>query len=195
MPWRLWQLSIRDEAKTVQDILASQLGLRPDFDEKSRSFLFKRADQRLCPEALLAEIETEAMTAATLCCSPLIHEPGLLSFAKEAMPAYAQRMQTIAPDKRLWRFEELAATEHQGFGDFLMAPLIPALFSDPHLMATARCFLKHELEVSAAAKALYLHRNSLLYRLERIQAQTGFQLRRFTHAYHFHYLEQIFSAS
>ncbi|MCL2434217.1 MAG: helix-turn-helix domain-containing protein, partial [Clostridia bacterium] len=49
---------------------------------------------------------------------------------------------------------------------------------DNELLRTAECFVAHDLSVPKTAAALFCHRNTLLYRLERITALTGLDLRR-----------------
>ena len=43
-------------------------------------------------------------------------------------------------------------------------------------------FFDHNLNITDTAKALFLHRNTLIYRLEKIKEQTGFDVRRFDDA-------------
>lgn len=43
-------------------------------------------------------------------------------------------------------------------------------------------FFKYDLNVSATAKALYMHRNSLIYRLDMLSYTMGLNIQRFTHA-------------
>jgi len=73
-------------------------------------------------------------------------------------------------------FDELAAAS----GD--AAELVPAatraVLSDPPLRAALDAFIAADLNVATAAKALYLHPNSLRYRLWRITKCTGRDLRK-----------------
>ncbi|MBR0398995.1 MAG: helix-turn-helix domain-containing protein [Eubacterium sp.] len=43
-------------------------------------------------------------------------------------------------------------------------------------------FFNHNLNITDTSKSLYLHRNTLIYRLEKIREQTGFDIRRFDDA-------------
>lgn len=52
-------------------------------------------------------------------------------------------------------------------------PEDPKGFLDETLSGTLRCFLQNDLNVSKTAKALFLHRNTLLYRLQKVQDITG----------------------
>ncbi|MDB5085684.1 MAG: hypothetical protein JWN30_2570, partial [Bacilli bacterium] len=52
----------------------------------------------------------------------------------------------------------------------------------PELKETAWAFMKNDLNITETARSLYLHRNSLMYRLDRILEITGLDLRRFEDA-------------
>lgn len=51
--------------------------------------------------------------------------------------------------------------------------------SDPELGKTIEELFKNNLNLTDTAAKLYIHRNTLLYRLEKIQRYTGFDLKRF----------------
>lgn len=50
------------------------------------------------------------------------------------------------------------------------------------ILQTALCFLNNNLNIAETARQLHIHRNTLLYRLEQIQNETGMDIRRFEHA-------------
>ena len=53
---------------------------------------------------------------------------------------------------------------------------------DDTQMKTVRAFFENNLNVSKTAESLYVHRNTLVYRLEKIRKMTGLDLREFDHA-------------
>lgn len=55
------------------------------------------------------------------------------------------------------------------------------LFND-EMVHTIEVFFENNLNLSEAARRLYIHRNTLVYRLEKVQRLTGFDLRRFDDA-------------
>ena len=59
---------------------------------------------------------------------------------------------------------------------------IKLLFSDEELLNTADIFLKNNLNISKASKQSYMHRNTLLYRLDKIKKLTGLNLKTFEDA-------------
>ena len=53
---------------------------------------------------------------------------------------------------------------------------------DPELMATVNRFFLNNLNIAETARQLHMHRNTLIYRLEQIEKQTGLDLRLFDDA-------------
>ncbi|NBI07825.1 PucR family transcriptional regulator [Senegalia massiliensis] len=53
---------------------------------------------------------------------------------------------------------------------------------------TAEVFLNLSLNISESARKLYVHRNTLIYRLEKIKKHTGLDLRNFEHALKFKFI-------
>lgn len=60
--------------------------------------------------------------------------------------------------------------------------LFKDIIEDDQLVNLINTFFENDLNVSQTAKQLYLHRNSLLNRLENIYSQTGFNIQKFSHA-------------
>lgn len=57
-----------------------------------------------------------------------------------------------------------------------------SVFSDPEMLNTAEEFLENSLTMSETSRKLYLHRNTLMYRLDKIERSTGLNIRRFSDA-------------
>lgn len=60
--------------------------------------------------------------------------------------------------------------------------LFKHIIADDQLVNLISTFFDNDLNVSQTAKNLYMHRNSLLNRLENIYTQTGFNIQKFSHA-------------
>ncbi|SKA95358.1 PucR C-terminal helix-turn-helix domain-containing protein [Caloramator quimbayensis] len=63
---------------------------------------------------------------------------------------------------------------------------------DRELINTAEEFLKCDLNISEAARRLYIHRNTLLYRIEKIKSFTGLDIKSFEEAMVFKLLLTIY---
>ena len=65
---------------------------------------------------------------------------------------------------------------------------IRKVLTDPEDRRTAEIFLKCNLNINAASKELFMHRNTLIYRLDKIKEHTGLDLKKFCDAFIFHVL-------
>jgi sugar diacid utilization regulator len=63
--------------------------------------------------------------------------------------------------------------------DILTHSIVEAFSEDKELMATIRTYLENNSNVSLAAKKLYVHRNTLQYRLDKFMERTGVNLKDF----------------
>ncbi len=72
-------------------------------------------------------------------------------------------------------------------GALLFSPSAERVMND-EMLDTARHFLENDLNVADTARQLYIHRNTLLYRLEKLEKATGLDLRRFDDAMTFRLL-------
>ena len=59
---------------------------------------------------------------------------------------------------------------------------IPAVLEDEEAMSTIGKFFENNLNISETARQLYVHRNTLVYRLERIEKEIGLDIRKFDDA-------------
>ena len=59
---------------------------------------------------------------------------------------------------------------------------IPEILEDEESMSTINKFFENNLNISETARQLYVHRNTLVYRLERIEKGIGLDIRRFDDA-------------
>jgi len=55
-------------------------------------------------------------------------------------------------------------------------------FADSELLATVEAFFKNNLNITKASKAASLHRNTFIYRLEKIEKMIGLDIRNFEDA-------------
>ncbi len=66
--------------------------------------------------------------------------------------------------------------------DMLMDASAKEIFDDPEMVTTADEFLENSLNMSETSRKLYLHRNTLAYRLDKIEKATGLNIRKFSDA-------------
>ncbi len=66
--------------------------------------------------------------------------------------------------------------------DTLMDEGAKEIFNDLEMVTTAEEFLENSLNMSQTSRKLYLHRNTLAYRLDKIEKATGLNIRKFSDA-------------
>ncbi len=66
------------------------------------------------------------------------------------------------------------------------------VFGNQDLMNTAEEFLENSLNASLTAKKLFMHRNTLAYRLDKIEKGTGLDIRKFTDAVTFRIMRVVY---
>ena len=64
----------------------------------------------------------------------------------------------------------------------LSASILQSLYQDRELLKTIKTFIECNLNVSLAAKKLYMHRNSLQYRIDKFIEKTGIDIKHFSGA-------------
>ena len=69
------------------------------------------------------------------------------------------------------------------------------VFSDEELVETAEEFMRRDLNLSETARRLYLHRNTLTYRLDKIERITGLDIRKFKDALTFKTAKTLYDLS
>lgn len=78
-------------------------------------------------------------------------------------------------------FNNISASAQEDFCTQVIGPLMTSGYG-PELIETLEQFLADNLNISQAAKHLYLHRNTMLYRLAKIHKLTGLNPRSFEQA-------------
>lgn len=78
--------------------------------------------------------------------------------------------------------EDLPKNKLTEYYDSLIGLRADTVFDDKELVDTAEEFLENNLNVSESARKMFLHRNTLTYRLDKIKKSTGLDVRNFTDA-------------
>ncbi len=78
--------------------------------------------------------------------------------------------------------EDLPKYKLNEYMETLMDASAREIFDDEEMINTAEEFLENSLNVSETSRNLYLHRNTLMYRLDKIEKQTGLNLKKFSDA-------------
>ncbi len=103
----------------------------------------------------------------------LAMEAGKLVYPERQIYSY----QTLGIGKLIY---QLPLPLCESFAHDIFGESIPEF--DEELLSTVNRFFKNSLNISETARQLFLHRNTLVYRLERVQKLTGLDIRNFEDA-------------
>jgi carbohydrate diacid regulator len=78
--------------------------------------------------------------------------------------------------------EDMPKAKINEYLEILMDTNAKEIFADEEMQNTAEEFLENSLNISETARKLYLHRNTLTYRLDKIERATGLNIRKFSDA-------------
>ena len=181
---------------TILEIIGSLFGTEDFILKKDESHLILlrrfrsgRTDQKLCEDA--------SVLVDTLSADALI--PVIVSFDScvenlTSLPASFERVCFAERCGRLFYSSEQIHFYHNlGLGklvsklstddceEYLADYLGEFRFDslDPELESTVQAFFEHDLSIADTARALYVHRNTLVYRLDKFQRLSGLDLRDF----------------
>ncbi len=78
--------------------------------------------------------------------------------------------------------EDLPASRRKEYMEQFHITGAEEVFSDEEMVDTAEEFLENSLNLSETSRNLYMHRNTLMYRLDKIERLTGLNIRKFSDA-------------
>lgn len=78
--------------------------------------------------------------------------------------------------------EDIPKSKLKQYLDSLIDSGVKEILSDNEMVSTAEEFLNNSLNISETSRNLYMHRNTLLYRLDKIEKAMGLNIRRFSDA-------------
>jgi carbohydrate diacid regulator len=87
--------------------------------------------------------------------------------------------------------EDLPKSKLNEYLEILMDKSARTIFDDQEMISTAEEFLENSLNVSETSRKLFLHRNTLMYRLDKIEKLTGLNLRNFSDAVTFRLITML----
>lgn len=128
-------------------------------------------------------LEQDTMVKIRLTRGPLCHTQSALNHSKVIIDLISRLSKTLYPQKLICTFESVASH----FDKQILNVFLNHICNDKEMHHTIIAFCDNNLNATATAEKLYLHRNTLLYRLEKIEHATGFNLKFFTEAANLYY--------
>lgn len=91
--------------------------------------------------------------------------------------------------------EDLPKSRMQEYLEQFRTENAEEIFEDSEMTETAEAFLESSLNVSETSRNLFMHRNTLMYRLDKIERITGLNIRKFSDAVTFRILSVLYKLS
>ena len=206
LPVRLWKIQYKENEIEVKEIIKSTF-----IDEKivytgddEIVLIIKEKEEEessVTPYELQSLLEAEALTSIRITVGNLITHLSEfhLSYVQmneltELVHEFKQKTQVVYFDsmffplmiKRIRML--LKSSEADSREKLLMETLLKQNIrpvNDQELEQTALVFFENNLNISETANDLYIHRNTLIYRLNKLESITGFDIRKFNDAMHY----------
>ena len=147
-------------------------------------------DMRKTAKVIVDMLNTEAMSSVNVAYGTIVNE------IKEVSRSYKEAKLALDVGKIFYSDRKIIAYSNLGIGRLiyqLPLPLckmfIKEIFDgkspdefDEETLSTINKFFENSLNVSETSRQLYIHRNTLVYRLDKLQKSTGLDLRVFEDA-------------
>ncbi|MBE6121300.1 MAG: hypothetical protein E7190_01130 [Erysipelotrichaceae bacterium] len=162
------------------------------FLDDERNVILIREDNREDPERLFAQqlkqLESEygisASAGISTVSTNLLDLPELYREADLAMKAACacDPAKAVMVSGHLGYAGVIGRMLQEECREYLEETDLDLIVNDEEMLFTIRKFLENDLNISETAKKLYINRNTLIYRLNKIQKDTGLDLRKFDDA-------------
>lgn len=160
-------------------ILVKELKQADNYDDLSRT-----------AKVILDMLNTEAMSKVHVAYGTIVNE------IKEVSRSYKEAKMALDVGKIFYSTKNVIAYNNLGIGRLIYQLPIPLckmfireIFDgkspdefDEETLSTVNKFFENNLNVSETSRQLYIHRNTLVYRLDKLQKSTGLDLRVFEDA-------------
>lgn len=113
--------------------------------------------------------------------------PALYAHAQSALVSGAQ----FDPQNNIYSYKEyallkalsqLSSSEKESYIKTVLDKSYREVLNDAELISAADAIINHSLNISEASRSVYMHRNTLIYRLDKIEKLTGLDIRNFNDA-------------
>ena len=139
---------------------------------------------------VLDMLNTEAMSSAKISYGTVVND------IKEVSKSYKEAKMALDVGKIFYSEKSIIPYNHLGIGRLIYQLPLPLckmfireIFDgktpdefDDELLSTINKFFEYSLNVSETSRQLYIHRNTLVYRLDKLEKSTGLDLRKFEDA-------------
>jgi carbohydrate diacid regulator len=187
-PLKLWRVLYRDNKEDVGTILKSTFRKDRIVQISDNETVIFVAHEEIGPRDLLGVLESEALTSVKIVIGNWVER------AEELYGSYKETISLLELGNLLMSRDQvieydvfripLLIKQLQHSRDILDQYLKPV--GDVELEQTALIFLSNNLNITETANKLFIHRNTLIYRLNKLESITGYDIRKFNDAMNFY---------
>lgn len=166
-----------DELTTIQSLFSDMLINPKQYVENDKLIVLVREQSDLVFEELINSINTDLYQSLSL------YESSFFESELELKEDMQKKMLTLKfdrpylNDKILFYDRVLGSIDEQS-----KKMILKQFYEDEEFLHSMKIFIEKNQNTSEAAKALYLHRNTLINRLDKFYRVTGFDLKKFEDA-------------
>ncbi|MBE0450259.1 MAG: helix-turn-helix domain-containing protein [Clostridia bacterium] len=186
-PLRLWRILYRDSKEEVAEILKSSFRKDDIIHMNNNESVVIVTTDEITPYELLGVLESEALTSVKIIISSSIAHPCDLH------KGYIDTIELSELGKHIKEKAQIIKYEEMLFPMFVSQlrraeglNLNSVAVGDSELELTAMVFLENNLNITETANKLFIHRNTLIYRLNKLENITGYDIRKFNDAINYY---------
>lgn len=166
-----------DELTTIQTLFSDILINPKQYVESDKLVVLIREQSDILFEELINSINTDLYQSLSL------YESSFFDSELELKEDMQKKMLTLKFDRPYLNDKILFYDKVKGSIDEQSKQMIlKQFYDDEEFLHSMKVFIEKNQNTSEAAKALYLHRNTLINRLEKFYRVTGFDLKKFDDA-------------
>lgn len=205
-PLRLWRILYKENQESVDEILKSTFIGDMTLNMSAQETVAFVSRDSINPQELLGTLESDALTSARIVVGNPIHSLTelyegykILRLLSEIGTHIKSKAQVVLYDANILpliirSFKNggiVPSHESNELIENILKNHIRTI-GDYELEQTALVFFDNNLNLTETANALFIHRNTLIYRLNKIESLTGYDIRKFNDAinYYLSYLSE-----
>jgi len=199
-PIKLWRIQFKDNHEEVHQILYSTFKTNKIINLSPQESVVFVTKNELTPYDLLGMLESEALTSAKIITGNAIYHASefyagyfQLVELSELTQMLNQNAQVITYESLLFPMIVKQLKNANGIADISKGNLFEAVMKhhikpveDPEIEHTALIFFENNLNITETANKLFIHRNTLIYRLNKLESITGYDIRKFNDAINYY---------
>lgn len=204
-PLQLWRIQFKHNADVVYEIIKSTFTGDCIARVSPVEIVVYMTDAVITPVELVGLLETEALTQVKLTVSQTLNHVMQIPEAYQLLKELSELAMSIQMNTSvvqydamffpmlMKRLKTLTRLDSEGKHMSDETRLLQSLLSeqiksvdDQELEHTALVFLENNLNITDTANELFIHRNTLIYRINKLEHMTGYDIRKFNDAMHYY---------